>query len=124
MPVMRKEEKSVSAYMKSMEKETRTSLTSLRSELKRLIPDGEEVLRYGIPTLRLYGKNLIHYAGYKTHIGLYPGPKAIATFAKELSRYKTSKGAVRIPLGDTISRTLLQKIVQFCIKEHKKHFPQ
>lgn len=41
--------------------------------------------------------NIIHFAAYKNHIGLYPGDKAIEYFVEQLKEYKTSKGAVQSP---------------------------
>jgi len=48
----------------------------------------KEAISYGIPTLKLKG-NLVHFAGYRSHIGFYPGSKAMVAFKKELSHYKT-----------------------------------
>ncbi len=59
------------------------------------MPRKRSNIRY--PTFVLNG-NLIHFAGYQNHIGLYPGSKAIEEFKDELSGYKTSKGTVQFPL--------------------------
>jgi hypothetical protein len=62
---------------------------------------GAGKMSYGIPTLAL-GKNVFHFAAFKAHIGLYPGAAAIEVFAAALAKYKTSKGAIQIPLDQEI----------------------
>jgi uncharacterized protein YdhG (YjbR/CyaY superfamily) len=34
---------------------------------------------------------MVHFAGFKKHIGFYPQPEGIAAFKEKLSGYKTSK---------------------------------
>jgi uncharacterized protein YdhG (YjbR/CyaY superfamily) len=43
------------------------------------------------------GRNLIHFAAFKRHIGIYPGAEAMVFFKPRLYRYKTSKGAIQFP---------------------------
>jgi len=70
-----------------------------------------------MPTFVLAG-NLIHFAGYQNHIGLYPGSRPIEEFKDELSRYETSKGTVRFPLDKPIPIGLISKITKFCVKRN------
>jgi uncharacterized protein YdhG (YjbR/CyaY superfamily) len=63
----------VEAHIRSFPKETQEKLEELRSFLLNAVDGMEETKSYGIPTLKLNGKNFIHYAGYAHHIGLYPG---------------------------------------------------
>ena len=72
-----------------------------------------------MPTYKLHG-NVVHFAGYKNHIGFYPAPSGIRNFEKELAIFKTSKGAIQFPLGDALPKALIQKIVQFRIAENKQ----
>lgn len=66
------------------------------------------------------GENLIHFAVFKKHIGLYPGGEATAAFAERLSGYKTSKGAVRLPLGKPIDYELIADIVRWRVNQVEK----
>jgi hypothetical protein len=58
--------------------------------------------RGGVPTYKLNG-NLVHFGGFKSHIGFFPTPSGIKHFQKELSAYKTSKGAVQFPIEKPIA---------------------
>jgi uncharacterized protein YdhG (YjbR/CyaY superfamily) len=72
-------------------------------------------MAYGIPTFQVNGKNIIHYAGYSKHIGLYPGAKGIAAFAAEFEArgYQYSKGAVQFPLKAELPLDLVQDILVY-----------
>lgn len=107
------------AYFDSLFPHARKELQKLRACVRGVIPNVEEGMKYGIPTCMLNGKNIVHYAAYTTHIGFYPGPSGIAQFKKELSAYKTSKGAVQFPLGKAVPLSLIRKIVRFRLKEEK-----
>ena len=70
-----------------------------------------------MPTFKLNGKNLVHFAAWKKHIGFYPTSSGTEAFKKELSRYKAAKGSVQFPIERPIPYDLVKKIVMFRIKE-------
>ncbi len=92
-------------------------MEKVRATIKKAAPRAEEAIKYQIPTFVLNG-NLIHFAGYKNHIGLYPGSKAIEEFKDELSGYKISKGTVQFPLDKPMPVGLITKITKFCVKRN------
>lgn len=57
---------------------------------------------------------------FKKHIGLYPGGEATSEFAERLAGYKTSKGAIQLPLGKLIDYELITDIVRWRIKRKAK----
>ena len=58
--------------------------------------------------------NLIHFACFQKHIGLYPGPEAVEEFREQLSGYKTSKGAIHLPYDKPLPVELIQSIAKWC----------
>ena len=98
-------------------KKTQALLRSLRALIRAAAPEAVETISYGIPTFDFYG-HLIHFAGYPQHIGLYPGPKAIRAFRRELAAYPTSRGAIQFPLDRPLPRALLTRLVTFCVQEN------
>ncbi len=80
-------------------------------------PQAVEKISYQMPTFYLHG-NLVHFAAQKHHIGFYPAPSGIAHFAKELSAYKTSKGAAQFPLDRPIPYDLIRQITVFRVQEN------
>ncbi len=109
--------KNIDEYIKSFPKEVQKDLILLRATIKKLIPKGEDAIRYGMPTIRLNDKNFLHFAAYGKHIGFYPTPGPIAAFKKELAKYKTSKGAIQFPIGTPLPMPLINKIIKYRNKE-------
>lgn len=107
----------VDSYIASFPEETQTVLKKIRSTIQKTAPDAEELMNYGVPTYQIGGKNLVHFGGFKKHVGFYPGASGIATFEKELSPYKHAKGSVQFPLDEKIPYDLIKTITTFRLKE-------
>lgn len=99
-------------YFSQFDDKLRNKLETIRIAIRNEIPEAEECIKYLMPTFVFQGKNMIHFAAFTNHIGLYPGPEAISFYEKELSNYKTSKGAIQIPLDEDVPLDLIKKIVQ------------
>jgi uncharacterized protein YdhG (YjbR/CyaY superfamily) len=61
---------------------------------------------------------LVWFAGYKRHIGFYPGSSAIATFKKEFSGYKSAKRSVQFPVDQPLPLALVSRIAKFRVKQN------
>lgn len=90
-------------------------LQAIRGLLRSLAPAATEKISYGIPTFAL-GKNVFHFAAFKSHIGLYPGSAAIVAFAADLAGYKTSKGTIQIPLDQDVPFDLIGELLKFNLR--------
>ena len=106
----------IDEYIAGFPRDVQAVLQKVRAAIKKAAPDADETIKYQIPTFTLNG-NLVHFGGYKTHIGFYPTPNAIAKFQKELSRYEGAKGTVRFPLDKPIPYDLITRIVKFRVQE-------
>ena len=60
----------------------------------------------------MLGKNLVHFAAFKKHIGFFPYPSAIRAFKHKLKTYKWSKGTVQFPLSKPIPKALVVEMVK------------
>ena len=109
--------KTIDEYIASFPKDIVVKLEVVRKTIKKLAPKTEEATSYGIPTFKLNG-NLIHFAALKSYTGLYPSPSKVQVFKKELTKYKTSKGAIQFPLDAPLPIPLIQKITKFCVKRN------
>jgi uncharacterized protein YdhG (YjbR/CyaY superfamily) len=112
-----KKTKSIDEYISNFPAEVQERLEAIRQTIRKAAPDAEETIGYGIPTYKLNGKNLVHFGGFKNHIGFYPTPDGIAEFEKDLSKYKGAKGSVQFPLDKPLPSALITKIVKFRMKE-------
>ena len=108
--------KNIDEYIAYFPSEVQELLQKLRATIRKAAPDAEEAIKYQMPTYVLK-KNLIHFAGYKNHIGLYPGSRAIENFKDEMGKYELSKGTIRLPLDKPIPVRLITKIVKFNVNK-------
>jgi len=109
--------KDIDEYIASFPKDVQEILEKIRTTIRAAAPDAEEAIKYQIPTFVLKG-NLIHFAAFKNHIGLYPAPRAIEEFKEELSDYEGAKGTVRFPLDQPIPFDLISRIVKFRVQDN------
>ena len=109
--------KTIDAYIARFPAKTQALLKSVRKTIHQTAPQAEETISYQIPTFRLRGKNLVHFAAYERHIGLYPTRSGIIAFKKELSPYKSAAGSVQFPIGEPLPLRLIGAIVKFRVKE-------
>ena len=111
--------KTIDEYILQFLPEIQEILQMIRKVIKDSAPEAQEKISWGMPTFVLHG-NLIHFAAFKNHIGLYPSPSGIDNFQQELSEYKGGKGSIQFPLKKPMPYELISKIVKFRVAENIK----
>jgi uncharacterized protein YdhG (YjbR/CyaY superfamily) len=109
----------VDEYIADFPPEVQDILAQIRSTVRAAAPEAKEVIKYQIPTYTLKG-NLVSFAAYKNHIGLYPVPAGTKKFQKELAIYRAAKSTARFPLDQPIPFDLIRQLVKFRVKESSK----
>ena len=109
--------KTIEEYIERQPEQAQPFLRQVNNTIQSAIPDAVEKISWSMPT---YWKkhNLIQFAAFKKHIGLYPGPEAVNTFADRLKEYKTSKGAIQLPYDKPLPLELIEEIAKWCEKEY------
>jgi len=110
---------SIDEYIAAFPKETQKILKEIRATIKVAAPNAEEKISYQMPTFFLNG-NLIHFAAFKNHIGIYPTPSGTEAFKEEIAKYKTAKGSIQLPLNEPMPLKLISRIVKFRVAENLK----
>lgn len=87
-------------------------MIQIRKLIRETSPKATEKISWRMPTFYLNG-NLIHFAGFKSHIGIYPGAEGVAAFEDRLADYHHSKGAIQLPHGKPLPMDLIRDIVKF-----------
>ena len=108
---------SIDEYIAGFPKQVQEILQEIRGTIRAAAPDAEEAIKYRMPTFTLIG-NLVHFAAFRKHIGLYPTPSGTEKFRRELSVHEGGKGSVRFPLDKPVPYGLISKIVEFRVKEN------
>ena len=109
--------KNIDEYIAGFPSDVQEILEKIRMTIRKAAPDAEETIKYLIPTFTLKG-NLVSFAVYKKHIGLYPAPIGSQKFNKALSAYRAAKSSVRFPLDQPIPFDLISQIVKLRVKDH------
>src|SRR5271166_186743 len=91
-------------------------LEKIRLTIREAAPEAEEKISYQMPTFALMG-NLVHFAAFKKHIGLYRPVKGDEKLQAEILPYKGEKGNLKFPLDEPIPYNLISRIVKFRVKE-------
>ena len=106
----------IDAYIAGFPEPARTALEQVRKIVRDAVPTATETIKYDMPTFVLNGNNLVHFAGYKQHVGFYPAPMADdPAFTDMLAGYKTGRGSIQFPLASPIPENLVRRIVEWRI---------
>jgi uncharacterized protein YdhG (YjbR/CyaY superfamily) len=108
--------KNIDEYIASFPAEIQAILEKIRATIRKAAPAAQEKISYGIPTFALSG-NLIHFAAFKNHIGLYPPVKGDAKLQAAIAPYKGEKGNLKFPLDQPIPYALIGRIAKSRAKE-------
>lgn len=109
--------KNIDEYIARCPEAVQSTLHELRETIRKAAPEAQETINYQMPTFTIKG-NLVHFAAFQNHIGLYPAPSGIDQFRDELSKYELSKGTIRFPLNEPLPLELISRIVQFRVQEN------
>ena len=110
---------SIDEYISVQEEKYQPRLREIRTILKNALPEAEERISWSMPTY-WKGRNIIHFAAAKKHLGIYPGGEATEAFAEELSDYDISKGTIRIPYNQPLPVELIERIAKWCFEKYSK----
>ena len=114
---MKAQYSTIDEYIAMFPDEIQAILQRLRQTIHKAAPEATEAISYQMPTFKLNG-NLVHFAAFKSHIGFYPVPSGIEAFREELEPYIKGKGTIQFPLDKPIPYDLVEKIVEFRVKEN------
>ena len=109
----------IDEYIRKQDPAVRERLNIIRQTIRAAIPDAEERISWQMPTF-WKGRNIIHFAAFKNHIGIYPGGEATSEFAEKLTDYKTSKGAIQLPNNKEMPLELIAEIARWCYERNAK----
>jgi uncharacterized protein YdhG (YjbR/CyaY superfamily) len=117
MKTERKAPANIDDYIAAFPPDVRSILEKIRATIRKAAPDAAETISYQIPTFTL-GGNLVHFAAFKHHIGLYPPVRSDAKLRADVAAYANEKGNLRFPLEKRIPYSLISRIVKARVREN------
>jgi uncharacterized protein YdhG (YjbR/CyaY superfamily) len=113
----KKQPTTISDYIANYPKNGASRLRDIRKVIASEVPEAKEAIKYGIPTY-VYNGNLISFAGYKRHIGMYPLPHAPSPELRmEMQPYFAEKSTLQFPHDKPLPLELIRKVVQARVKD-------
>lgn len=106
----------IKKYISEYPKEIQIKLNEMYEIIKEVIPEEAiEKISWKMSTFYL-NENLVHFAAFKNHIGLFPGSEVLEKFNEKLSGLKHSKGGVQFKYDKPLPKKLIQEIVKYRVK--------
>lgn len=102
----------IDRYIEKFPQEIQEIMNEIRRIIHESAPEVTEKISYQMPTF-YYKENIVHFAGYKNHIGFYPTPSAIEAFKDKIKEYKWAKGSVQFPFSKPIPYDLVAEMTIF-----------
>ena len=106
-------------YILAQDESIQDRLWDIYNAIATAIPEAEERISWQMPTF-WKGRNIIHFAVAKKHIGIYPGPDAVENFRPRLQEYKTSQGAIQLPNNRELPLDLIKEIAMWSYGRNRK----
>ena len=110
--------KDIDEYIATFPHGVQLILEKIRVTIRKAAPAATERISYKVPAFTLNG-DLIYFAAFKKHIGLYPPVRGDERLRKAIAPYRGEKGNLRFPLDEPIPYALITRIVKFRTKEHQ-----
>ena len=107
----------IDEYIAAFPPDVQSILKKIRLTIRKAAPQAQVKISYKMPAFTLDG-DLIYFAAFKKHIGVYPPVRGNEQLNKALSRYRGEKGNLKFPLDEPIPYELIARVVKFRLKEH------
>ncbi len=103
----------VTAHLKKFDKPQWDALQAVRVAIAEILPEADEVIKYGIPTFSIDGKGVIGFDGYKNHNSIFPYSGSINEILRDdLAKYVQTKGSIHFDKEKSFPKALLKKIIK------------
>lgn len=107
----------IAEYIEGQDEAIQPRLWEVYRAIKETLPNATEKISWRMPTF-YHKRNLIHFAAFKKHVGIYPGGEGTAFFAEKLKGYKTTKGGLQLPHDKPLPVELIKEIAAWCWKNN------
>ncbi len=95
----------------------REILERIRKLAHEIVPDAEEVISYGVPTIKYKGTYVVYFAAFKDHMSLYPASDGLLEEVKLLEPFRKAKGTLHFTEKNQIPEPVLKKTIEYMLKE-------
>ena len=102
----------VLGYLRTLSRDERKILTSIRTQVLRLVPGVEERLSRGVPFFYYRNKRVVGFRSSKNHLSFFiMDGNVLDNHKTEISAYEHGSTVIRFTAENPISNTLVRKLV-------------
>jgi uncharacterized protein YdhG (YjbR/CyaY superfamily) len=117
---MRGKPTTIDEYLAGVPPDQRAALQKLRATIRSIVPGAEECISYNLPAFRLDGRIVGGFAATARGCSYYPfSGTTLKTLAREVARYRGTKGALHFPANEPLPKALVRKLIRTRIAEEK-----
>lgn len=107
----------IDEYLDALEPAVRAELQRIRTLVTQLVPDTEETISYGMPTLKYKNRALVYFTASRKHMSFYPSSWAIDELTERLDSYKTTAHSIQFTLQRPLPTDLIEDLVRVHLRE-------
>lgn len=108
----------IDRYLSGIEEPKRATLERLRRSIRRVVPDAEEGISYGLPAFRVKGKVVAGFAAFKNHLSYLPhSGSVLEALGQEVAGYRQTKGSLHFPIDQPLPDALVEKLVTVRLRQ-------
>ncbi|RIK31787.1 MAG: hypothetical protein DCC56_06290 [Anaerolineae bacterium] len=112
---------SIDEYIAACPEQSQAYVQKIRETIRSAAPKAKERISYQLACFELNGKNLVHFAGWKSHVSMYPIPSGTKEFTKEIAQYADGKGTIKFPLDKPLPLRLIRQVTKLRMKENVEY---
>ena len=102
----------VDAYLEGLPEPARGVVERIRADVHAAVPGLGETISYNMPTFTRDGRSVMHVAGWKQHVSVYPEPGGDAALTAALAPYSGGKGTLKFSFDAEIPYDLIVRVAQ------------
>src|SRR3954462_5774219 len=103
----------VRKYRAAQPPATRRPLRRIRELIRAAVPGALDGISYGIAAVRVDGRLLLWYAGWKAHCSIYPVTPAMRkALGRHLGKSAVSNGTIRFPLDRPLPAMVIRRLAK------------
>jgi uncharacterized protein YdhG (YjbR/CyaY superfamily) len=110
----------VDAYIAGFPESTAVALEQLRTAVHDAVPGTGEGMRYDMPVVTLGDGYLVHFAGWKHHLALYPVPRVAEPLESKVSPLRSGKDTVKFMLDRPVPTELVARIAAAIVEVRER----
>jgi uncharacterized protein YdhG (YjbR/CyaY superfamily) len=107
----------VDEYIGRFPANAQIALQQVRQRIHAVVPGAGEAIRYDMPTITVDGRSLIHFAGWKHHLSLYPVPDGVPDFEQDIAPFRSGRSTARFHYAQHPPAGLIERLVALQLEQ-------